>query len=471
MASSEDSARRLLGPNTPLRLHSRKSRLLSRLFFIKTFPLRKRTGMAAKIPVYTREEVFIVGGQPTVTYNPRPTQGFDTRLRDYVMEANRILCITGPTKSGKTVLARSVLPQSIRISGGEIRSIDEFWQDLADELNAFTDEIIEESDTSAGMQSDTLAGSAKIFGVGGEVSRTQAQELGKTVKRAMSRSRNPRKAAKDALKGTKLPVVIDDFHHVEPSLQKQIVHGVKDSVSLGVPVVVIAVPHHAAAVVRGEREMAGRVEHLQIPPWTREELEDIAGRGFSALNIDFGDAPAAFAKESYGSPHLMQDFCLRVCKHMDISETVGEPFEVSFSDRKEFFRWIAGASGQANAYDMLAGGPRQRSDRIARKLKTGEVTDIYGAVLRAVASTGPKIELDWTEIRTGLKQVLADEPPRRHEYTRVLEKMSEIAKGMVWEDEHQRYAGDPIIEYDAKLGKLHISDPFFAFQLRWEVRK
>jgi hypothetical protein len=427
--------------------------------------------MAEPIPVYSREEVFIVGGQPTVTYNPRPTQGFHTRIQSYVREANRILCITGPTKSGKTVLARSVLPRSIRVSGGEIRNVDEFWQDLADELQSFTEEVVESTQTSGESQTDSVGAAAKVMGTGVEIERTSAVEIGETVKRALSRSRNPRRAAKEALANSKLPVVIDDFHHIEPSLQRQIVHGVKDSVSLGVPVVVIAVPHHAAAVVRGEREMAGRVEHLQIPPWTREELEDIATRGFSALNIDFGDAPTAFAKESYGSPHLMQDFCLQVCKHMEIGETVPNTLHMQLESRQKFFRWIAEAAGEADAYAMLAGGPRPRTDRIQRRLKTGEVTDIYGAVLKAVASTGPKTELDWTEIRAGLRRVLDDDVPQRHEYARVLEKMSEIARDMVWEEDHKRFSGDPILEYDVRLGKLHISDPFFAFQLRWKVRE
>lgn len=89
----------------------------------------------------------------------------------------------------------------------------------------------------------------------------------------------------------------------------------------------------------------------------------------------------------------------------------------------------------------------------------------------AIASTGPKLELDWTEIGTGLRRVLRDDAPQRHEYTRVLEQMSEIAKDMVWEDEHQRFIADPPLDYDQNLGKLHISDPFFAYQLRWTVRR
>ena len=76
---------------------------------------------------YRRSEVFVAGGQPTVTYNPRPGQGFDQRVRDYLDEKHRILCITGPTKSGKTVLIREVVPNAIRLSGGDMRTIDDFW--------------------------------------------------------------------------------------------------------------------------------------------------------------------------------------------------------------------------------------------------------------------------------------------------------------------------------------------------------
>jgi hypothetical protein len=60
--------------------------------------------------VYKRHEVFVVGGQPTVTYNPRPAQGVSERLGDYLDERGRVLFITGPTKSGKTVLVNENRP-------------------------------------------------------------------------------------------------------------------------------------------------------------------------------------------------------------------------------------------------------------------------------------------------------------------------------------------------------------------------
>jgi hypothetical protein len=237
----------------------------------------------------------------------------------------------------------------------------------------------------------------------------------------------------------------------------------------------VAVPHRASDIVRAEREMEGRVEQMLIKPWSKDELEAIAAKGFDALNVTCEPAfSERLARESYGSPHLMQTFCLQICKANGIRETLPERGILrggEGSDLDEWFRGLAQAEGTDEPYRKLAQGPRQRTDRIQRRLRSGATTDIYGAVLHAIAWTGPKTELSWTEIRTALREVLADEPPQRHEYTRVLEQMSEIARKTVWEEEHQRYRGDPVLDFDSELGILHVSDPFFAFQLRWAVRR
>ncbi len=111
------------------------------------------------------------------------------------------------------------------------------------------------------------------------------------------------------------------------------------------------------------------------------------------------------------------------------------------------------------AFEALATGPRQRTDRIRRMLVNGETCDIYGAVLFAIASTGPKTKLAYEDIRTGLRTVLSGEVPQAHEVTRILEKMSEIAR--------EKIEGEPVVDWDGSF--LHISDPFFAYYLRWGV--
>ncbi len=63
-----------------------------------------------------------------------------------------------------------------------------------------------------------------------------------------------------------------------------------------------------------------------------------------------------------------------------------------------------------------------------------------------------------------------DEREAEPQTTNALEHMSAIARDLVFDEENQRLIGDPALEYDPDLDKLHISDPFFAFQLRWSLR-
>jgi hypothetical protein len=96
-------------------------------------------------------------------------------------------------------------------------------------------------------------------------------------------------------------------------------------------------------------------------------------------------------------------------------------------------------------------------------LKDSSVTDIYGAVLAAIAHTGPLTQITYVELRTALRAVLADDPPSQQEVTRVLQEMSKIAR--------ERIEGEPVVDYDTELETLHISDPFFAYYLRWGIPK
>jgi hypothetical protein len=113
------------------------------------------------------------------------------------------------------------------------------------------------------------------------------------------------------------------------------------------------------------------------------------------------------------------------------------------------------------AFERLARGPRQRTDRIDRRLVNGETCDIYTAVLLVIAWTGPKTTLTYEDIRTGLRAVLkSDSIPQGSDVMRILKIMSKIAKDI---------EGEPVVDWDSDTAYLHISDPFFAYYLKWGV--
>jgi len=65
-------------------------------------------------PIYSLRQVFVVGQPPTVTYSPRESKRLQETLDDYLDERGRILVVTGPTKTGKTVLLRRAVAPGYR---------------------------------------------------------------------------------------------------------------------------------------------------------------------------------------------------------------------------------------------------------------------------------------------------------------------------------------------------------------------
>jgi hypothetical protein len=296
-----------------------------------------------------------------------------------------------------------------------------------------------------------------VSGTAGE-SKTDESSRARTV----SRDRPVALAARDELLRVRPTLVIDDFHYLESAVQLEIIRNLKDLVFEGVGVILAAVPHRSYDALRVEKEMTGRVEQLQIPFWDTEELLSIASEGFAALNVnDRSGLARRLAREAFSSPFLMQDFALQLVKANDVRETAEPQVDLVAPVWDEFFRSRAGGAAKP-AFDLLSKGPRQREKRKERKLQSGEVTDIYGAVLAAIAHTGPLTELRYVQLRTALRDVLADAVPQQHEVTRVLDQMSQIAR--------ERLEGEPVVDWDGELETLHISDPYFAYYLRWAVR-
>jgi hypothetical protein len=63
----------------------------------------------------------------------------ETRLRESRENLCKLVTVTGQTKSGKTVLTRSVFPREdcLWVDGGTVSSEDEFWQVVIEQLDIF----------------------------------------------------------------------------------------------------------------------------------------------------------------------------------------------------------------------------------------------------------------------------------------------------------------------------------------------
>src|SRR5437899_5010680 len=74
-------------------------------------------------------DVFTPNDLPTFTYVERTTRKFEDRLREALAVPNIIISLSGPSKSGKTVLVNKVIEPDnlIPLSGASIRTSDDLW--------------------------------------------------------------------------------------------------------------------------------------------------------------------------------------------------------------------------------------------------------------------------------------------------------------------------------------------------------
>lgn len=408
--------------------------------------------------------VFVPGGMPLHTYVARTERNLEERLRATEDNLCKLVTVTGPTKSGKTVLTNKIFPRekAIWVDGGTIGNENDLWSYILSEIEGYSDvDVSETNGTTSGFSGnfEAEAGIPLLVkgkgSVGTDISKSRV--TGKNKKLSLS----PRSAAISQLRNTEYPLIIDDFHYIDRKFQGSIVRALKPLIFEGLPVILIAIPHRRYDAIKVERELTGRLESISIPTWEKDELLKIPSEGFSLLRVDIDNSISIrLADEAYGSPHLMQEFCREICKHNNIQETQSSKASIDYiSD--ELFQKVAEGTGKV-IYDRLAKGPRQSSDRMQRTLKTGDTADIYKVTLLALANLAPGLDtVEYEDLRGSIREVLSDNIPQAHEVTRVLEKMSEIAA----DDE----ASTPVLDWEKDEQKLHITDPFFAFFLKWGI--
>lgn len=408
------------------------------------------------------QDVFVPGGFPQHTYNPRDPLQLESRLNECRNNLCKLVTVTGHTKSGKTVLARKVLSSetSVWIDGGAVSQEEDFWQLVIEQLELFQgthDQTLRESSTTVGAKAS--AGANFIVAKGtGELAGSLSGR--RTRSATQTRTLSSRVAALRGLAKSRTPLVVDDFHYMPPAVQGNVVRALKSSVFDGLPVVIIAIPHRRYDAIKVEREMTGRIVPIEIPAWTPDELQFIPETGFRLLNHTMpAELARKLADEAIGSPHLMQDFCRAICGVRALTVDSPGALRLAQGELHAVFREVAQSIGRP-IFERLARGPRQRTDRLPRQLKDGRTVDIYELVLHGLAHLRPGLSsLEYEELRASIRDVSASQIPQLHEVARVLKHMATIAAS--------DQSSTPVIDFEEAEKRLHITDPFFAFYLRW----
>jgi hypothetical protein len=364
---------------------------------------------------------------------------------------NHIVSLSGPSKTGKTVLCRRILGdrEYIWIDGGQINSVDDFWDRARAELTLANSET-----TSDGVET----------GVDGGISLPVLTAKGSRLYRRSKERHfafNNIMQVVDALLANGIILVIDDFHYLKPDDRSVLMRNVKGAVFNGLKVILVSVTHRAFDVVKAEPELTGRFSTVTVPTWAYGDLEQIATLGFNELNVNVDKAIIhQFTREAQESPFLMQRFCWELCFDNGIEKKGLFAKNIALFESKKMFISIAKDAGLPT-YQKLAAGPQSRKVRNKRPLASGNNADIYEVVLLALAQTGPKLKVSYEELRETMNRLLVSMMPQKHEITAAVKHLAAISRGAGTQD---------AIDWDEGNREITVADPYLRFYLRWQVR-
>lgn len=414
-------------------------------------------------------DVFIPGSFPTETYIKRGDKDYESILQDALQMDGMVVSVSGPSKSGKTVLIERVVGKDylISVSGSGIKTPDDLWERVLDWMESPTEvqETIKHTDkmgTELGV-----SGGASVLGF----AKTEASAKAKldtengTEKRATHQRGGAGQVIRE-LSGSEFAILVDDFHYIPRDIQGEVARQIKDIVRNKVKICTATVSHRGDDVMRANPELRGRLQTIDLPFWGTDDLAKIASTGLAKLRVNLNSAALEqLAIEAAGSPQLMQLICLQTCFALGVrSESVeAKTINVDAQHLSDIFEQTSTATDFRSLFDVLDCGPKLRGkERKIYKFGDGSSGDVYRCVLKAIAANPPALSFDYDSLVARTKTICLDEFPTGSSLTGSCGQMVKLAQ--------EYFPDERAIDWDAEKEVLDIPDPYLSFYLRWSGR-
>lgn len=384
------------------------------------------------------ENVFKPGAYPEYTYVSRNYEdtgiSYELRLKQALRTAGCLTSLIGPSKMGKTILCEKVIgfDNIVEVSGADFNGEMDFWAVIAAKVGLpYAGEITTEREAAEEHGTERDSRNEKFV-----LSKDKVIQYYKENEKVL---------------------VIDDFHYASQEMQMKMAQQLKDAIRRELKVVVVSLPHRSDDAIRQNADLSGRLSLINIEAWKKEDLKEIALKGFKQLHMSITeDVAEKLAVECLTSPQLMQYICLSICTLLeDRNEDAvcTEILETAYRFTTVNFNYYDVAS-------VMAKGPNPRGKRRnLYKTKSGKELDLYGLLLESFAKNPPEMELDFESIYSRITDLIEEEvkvPDKQSVKTHlnnlqlILKEKEEIYRAVEWKD-----------------GKVYILDPLFLFYLRW----
>ncbi|MBS1581472.1 MAG: hypothetical protein JST66_04645 [Bacteroidetes bacterium] len=411
-------------------------------------------------------DVFTPGTFPRYTYVSNEESRLEGLLSDALETPGQVVSLSGPSKSGKTVLVEKVvgLDNLITITGAGLVEPLDVWDRVLDWMR--TPNQVTLTDTSIGSIKIGVGGKAAMgipLVAKGEINATGEAAYSSTTARSETRHRGGLQQVQKDIANSDFVILIDDFHYMPRNIQEEVAKQLKEAVRLGIKICTAAVRHRGDDVVRANPELRGRVTTVDLNYWNTANLKNIAELGFDALNISIDRTSLnEFASEAAGSPQLMQAICLNVCFELGIrhERDTKTDLTLSIDQRKAILQRTALTADFRSLVEILDGGPRTRgTERKTYKFKDGGEGDAYRCILKAVSANPPLLSFGYNDILDRVHAICDKEAPVGSSIIGSCQQMDKLAR--------EKFPNERTIDWDDQKSVLDIPDPYLVFYLRW----
>jgi hypothetical protein len=201
--------------------------------------------------VVQASEVFTPNDFPAWTYVER-RQDFDRQVFLGLKTPNIIISISGPSKSGKSVLLQKVVGRDylIRIFGPQVTETDGVWSAVLDWIGAPTSSTAQDTQSSTDTSTIGGQGSLSLPAVGGISGKTESTSGATTAaSKASTFGRSGMRQVQREIASSDYVVFVDDFHYMPRELQVEVAKQLKAATELGIKICTASVPHRSDDVV------------------------------------------------------------------------------------------------------------------------------------------------------------------------------------------------------------------------------
>lgn len=393
------------------------------------------------------EEVFTPQSYPEETYIERKSESgftYEKRLQIALKNKGSLISVTGPSKTGKTMLCEKLIPYEHRVlmTGKEFDEGIDFWSAIAKKIKmSMYGEFEENKEITNDLNTK-----------------------GSTVKKVFVTHKDD--IVKYFLDNNKV-LILDDFHYASAENQQAAAYYLKDVIRFGFKAIIISLPHRSDTTIRLNPDLSGRVDCIELEPWDNEDLRKISKIGFDKLEIELPtDIEDEILIESLSSPSLMQ----RICLFTATSAIERNDSVISIDNYQEGLKLANLNYGFKDAVDYLKQGPSSRGQK--RKLfniYNSTEGDLYEILLHIIAENPPNTCLSLDEIQRRSERIIsgvAFEPAiSKSKGTKVNKVALKRALASTQENLNKRPEYQHLMEW--KDNCLYVLDPEFIFYLRW----